>query len=89
MDNQNPAPQAQTDQPMMITLVDLDMLRQIIELATNRGAFKAPELADVGAVYNKLASFLDMAVAQAKAEQEAANPDATQAPAADAAPQGE
>lgn len=75
MENQTPETQ-QPNQPLIITLADLDMLKQIIELATKRGAFQAPELADVGTVYNKLAAFLNMAVEQAKAEQEVANPPA-------------
>jgi hypothetical protein len=73
MENQTPETQ-QPNQPLMITLADLDMLKQIIELATKRGAFQAPELADVGIVYNKLAAFLNMALEQAKTEQEVANP---------------
>jgi hypothetical protein len=72
MENQNPVPQEQ--QSIIITLPDLDMLRQIIDLAAVRGAFKGPELSDVGTIYNKLSAFLDMTLAQAKAEQEAANP---------------
>jgi hypothetical protein len=31
---------------------------QIIQLTTQRGAFKAEELADVGNLYNKLIAFL-------------------------------
>lgn len=92
MENQNPAPQPQNDQPLIITLSDLDLIRQIIDLAAVRGAFKGPELGDVGAVYNKLSAFLDMATAQARAEQEAANPapqDNSSAPSAEAPAQGE
>ncbi len=91
MENQNPEVQnteAQNNQPLIITLVDLDMLRQIIDLAASRGAFKGPELGDVGAVYNKLSAFLDMAAAQAQADQEATDP-AAPAPTVDTPPQGE
>ncbi len=35
------------------------MLRGIIDLASSRGAFKAAEMAAVGAVYNKLNAFLE------------------------------
>ena len=91
MENQTPESQVQesqeqTNQPMIITLADLDMIRQVIELAASRGSFQAGEMSMVGAVYNKLAAFLNMAAEQAKAEQ-----DSAAAPAQDnsQAPQGE
>ena len=65
--------EAPSDQPLIITLADLDLLRQIIDLASSRGAFKGAELGDVGRIYNKLSAFLDLAVAQAQAEQQDAN----------------
>jgi hypothetical protein len=92
MENQNPVAQEQNDQGLIINLADLDLIRQIIDLATSRGAFKGPELSDIGRVYNKLTAFLDLAVAQAQAEQEAANPapqDNSSAPSAEAPSQGE
>jgi hypothetical protein len=67
-----------------ITIADLDLLRQIVDLASSRGAFKGAELSQVGEVYNKLTRFLELAVAQTQAQQ-----DATQAPADSAKPQGE
>ena len=92
MENQNPVAQGQNDQGLIINLADLDLIRQIIDLATSRGAFKGPELSDIGRVYNKLTAFLDLAVAQAQAEQEAANPAPqynSSAPSAEAPSQGE
>jgi hypothetical protein len=41
-----------------LTLQDLVLVAQIIQLTTQRGAFKADELADVGGLYNKLVAFL-------------------------------
>ena len=41
-----------------LTLQDLVLVAQIIQLTSQRGAFKAEELADVGALYNKLIAFL-------------------------------
>ena len=41
-----------------LTLQDLVLVAQIIQLTTQRGAFKAEELADVGGLYNKLITFL-------------------------------
>lgn len=74
MENQNPEVQAQQQsQPIVITLADLDLLRQILDLAASRGAFKGAELSEVGAVYNKLNEFLNLAASQIQAEQEQAN----------------
>ena len=52
-----------------ITVQDLDALRNIIDLASTRGAFRANELADVGLIYNKLSQFLEAVVAQAQEQQ--------------------
>jgi len=41
-----------------LTLQDLVLVAQIIQLTSQRGAFKAEELADVGGLYNKLVAFL-------------------------------
>jgi hypothetical protein len=49
-----------------LNLNDLAALRSIIDVATQRGAFKAAELESVGKIYNKLNSFLE---AVAKKEQ--------------------
>lgn len=38
---------------------DLSALRSIVDVATQRGAFKATELEAVGKVYNRLNSFLE------------------------------
>ena len=76
----NTSTQTTTD----ITVADLDMLRQIVDLASSRGAFRGAELSQVGEVYNKLTRFLELAVAQTQAQQ-----DATQAPPAGADSQGE
>jgi hypothetical protein len=47
-----------------ITVTDLDAIRNIINLAAKRGAFEANEMADIGAVYNKLNNFLEAVIAQ-------------------------
>lgn len=38
---------------------DLNAIRSIIDVATQRGAFKASELEAVGKIYNRLNSFLE------------------------------
>jgi hypothetical protein len=63
-----------TTQPVTITIADLDVLKNIVDLASARGAFRGAELAEVGAVYNKLTQFLETVVAQAKAQADATEP---------------
>lgn len=55
-----------------ITIADLDTIKNIIDLACTRGAFRAAEVSQVGAVYDKLTLFLDAVITQAK-EQETLN----------------
>jgi len=70
-----------TNQSGQITISDLDAIKNIIDLATSRGAFRGSELSLVGTVYDKLTTFLQAVIEQAKA-QEAANADISE-------PQGE
>jgi len=56
-----------------ITIADLDTIKNIIDLACTRGAFRGAEISQVGAVYDKLVLFLEAVVAQA---QESNNADA-------------
>ena len=55
-------------QPVQLTVSDLQLLGQIIDLASRRGAFQAHELAQVGTAYNKLAAFLSYVEATTKKE---------------------
>ena len=59
----------QTDAPedTSISLNDLQVLSNIVDLATQRGAFRGNELTQVGAVFDKLSGFLQQ-VAAAQAE---------------------
>lgn len=50
-ETQSPAPS--------FTLHDLIQVAQIIQLTSQRGAYKAEELQNVGTLYNKLIAFLD------------------------------
>lgn len=54
--------------PINLSLQDLNGLLTIVDLASSRGAFRGAELTQVGAVYDKLFSFL-------KAVQESQNPE--------------
>ena len=75
-----------TDQPQNnpqdLNIQDLMTMKAIIDLASERNAFKPGEMAAVGIVYNKLAAFLKnveeqqkaaKAAAEAKAAEEQAN----------------
>lgn len=55
-------PQTNTPQPeagVDLNISDLNALKNIIDVATQRGAFKAAELEAVGKVYNRLSGFLE------------------------------
>jgi uncharacterized protein YdbL (DUF1318 family) len=67
-----------------ITIADLNLLKNIIDLASRRGAFQAGEMKQIGEVYDKLNAFLEAVVAQA-ASQEAV----TETNAEAGEPQGE
>jgi hypothetical protein len=56
-----------------ITVADLNLLKNIIELASTRGAFQASEMKQVGEVYEKLVLFLEAVVAQAAAQETESN----------------
>jgi hypothetical protein len=70
-----------------ITVADLNLLKNIIDLASTRGAFRAGEMKEIGEVYNKLSQFLEAVVAQAAA-QEADTAEADESDEA-SVPQGE
>jgi hypothetical protein len=54
-----------------ITVTDLVALRDIINVAAERGAFKAEEMLDIGTVYSKLTTFLEAVIAQAQEQENA------------------
>lgn len=58
---QNPVPEQQ--QGPDLTVQDLQAIKQIIDVASQRGAFRPNEMMAVGTTYNKLDAFLN-AVAQ-------------------------
>ena len=57
--------------PVQLTVNDLQLLAQIVDLASRRGAFQAPELTQVGGAYNKLAAFLAYVEASTKPAEDA------------------
>lgn len=64
------AEQAQTAPPPELNINDLVAMRSLIEVVTQRGAFKANELSGVGMLFDKLNRFLEAAQQQAPAQGE-------------------
>jgi uncharacterized protein YggE len=51
-----------------ITVSDLAAIKELIDLACTRGAFRGDEMTSVGEVYDKLTGFLNTVIAAAQAE---------------------
>ena len=56
---EQPAPAAPQAQGPDLNVNDLVALKSIVEVASQRGAFKASELEAVGKTFNKLNTFLE------------------------------
>jgi hypothetical protein len=54
-----------------LSITDLAVLKNVIDVASTRGAFQASEMKTVGEIYEKLTAFLNAVVAQAEAQTEA------------------
>ena len=48
-----------------ITIADIAMLKQIVEVASSRGAFRADELSQVGSVYDRVSVWLEIMTQEA------------------------
>lgn len=55
-----------------ISITDLVNIRNVINIAAERGAFKAEEMLEVGTVYAKLSNFLEAVIAQAQEQEQSA-----------------
>ena len=64
----NDAPQQAPSAPDL-SVNDLNMLRQVIDVASQRGAFRPNEMVNVGTIYNKLDAFLNHVTAGSKEAQ--------------------
>lgn len=62
-------PQQPVEQAPELTVQDLQALKTIIDVASQRGAFKPNEMMTVGQVYTKLEMFLNAVAAQQGAQQ--------------------
>lgn len=54
----------QQQKPAELSIVDLQNIRTLIDVAVRRGTFSAAELSGVGAVYDRLNNFLNSITAQ-------------------------
>jgi hypothetical protein len=54
--------------PESISLGDLQVLLQIVDLASSRGAFRGAELTQVGTIFDKLNTFLSFIAEQQRAK---------------------
>lgn len=61
-----------------LTLQDLVLVAQIVQLCSTRGAFRAEELQTVGALYNKLVTFLESTGALQRPQADTAQEEAVQ-----------
>jgi hypothetical protein len=68
----------EAQQPIGLTLQDMKILAGAVELASQRGGFRASEMEIIGHTYNKLAAFLKAnEPAPAEGEAEAAGEEVT------------
>ena len=67
----NTAQTAEAEAPASLGVQDLQNAAQIIDIAMTRGAFRANEAAQVGAVYEKITTFI-----KTVADAQQANPEA-------------
>lgn len=70
VENQNAQQEAPAQQNVELTINDLAALRSVIDVAAQRGTFKATEMTAVGTIYNKLNGFLEQVAKQAEAQKE-------------------
>ena len=56
---ETPAVEESATEEVAITIQDIGICKQAIEVAATRGAFKAEEMAIVGSTYNKVSAWLN------------------------------
>ena len=66
-----PAPEqeAASDENVELTVNDLAAIKQIVDVASARGAFRPAEMVSIGTIYNRLDKFLSVVAAQQKTDQ--------------------
>tara|TARA_B000000609_G_scaffold157318_1_gene151592 strand:- start:3350 stop:3649 length:300 start_codon:yes stop_codon:yes gene_type:complete len=73
----------QPQEVQTLSLQELDQIAQVIDLASQRGAFRGGELSAVGGLYNKLIEFLSSVKAQQEAAAANADAEGEETPAQD------
>jgi hypothetical protein len=65
-----PAPEqeAASDEAVELTVNDLGAIKQIIDVASARGAFRPAEMVSIGTIYTRLEKFLTAVASQQKTE---------------------
>jgi hypothetical protein len=58
------------NQEINLSIADIALLKQIVEVASSRGAFKADELSQVGAVYDRVTQWLAAVTTEAETDEE-------------------
>ena len=81
MSEQNQEQATQQAPAVDLTVQDLNALKTIIDVASQRGAFKPNEMTVVGTTYTKLENFLAAIAASQQAKEEEATAEATDAAA--------
>lgn len=61
-EQEQPTPTPNPDQT--ITLVEIQNILAVVDLASSRGAFRGPELEQIGQLYNKFKRFIEAATQQ-------------------------
>lgn len=83
MSEENTTVETQEQAPQSLGLGDLGLLLNVVDLAVQRGAFRGAEVSQVGAVFDKLSTFLSyvqaqqQAAADAEVSEESASEEAT------------
>jgi hypothetical protein len=86
MTDETTTPAAENAAPAGLTIQDLLLTLQVVQVAASRGAFKADELSNVGGLYDRLFKFLESTGAiQAKPVEVTPAPAEEPAPVAEAA----
>ena len=64
-------PPSPTDGQVALNVSDLQSTVQALDIAVARGAFRGPEMSQIGQVYDRINAFVESVKAQQEAKQEA------------------
>lgn len=70
MTTEQTTPENTGNEPVQLTLADLQTVLNVVDLASSRGAFRGDELRTVGENYEKIKKFLTMISDAQKAKEE-------------------